>query len=788
MLFRVLIFSLLAFTAEAAIRLDIAPSFDDSYNSQYRNGDKPIPGCTSITTDGFTEGAVGDGGGEGCKAGTGEYDLSVFGSNNTTDAYIAYKDAGDNDVQIQCLITDTFAGSTENFASGGCGIRSSTAQSASLAQCQSLQNGSTAIQCRHGTNGTYTTVNGAPGQSRPRCVILTFDDSTNDVKGFASPDCSTDIVEIFTTTFDFTDPQAYITAQSRSVVSTTQLTIDDVVIGSTITAYTPDEEPPVGTPPVLVSPIPNQSGQQGVAFSLDFRPFFTGATSHTVTGLTGNVSETSDGVISGTPNATAVANSPQNVSLCGVNADGSTCDTAQFFFSQPSGGGDVHISADVGDTTKTLIDCDTFDGGVEPGDVIELASGSRGAVELRDCHGQPNAYITVRKSSSATRLTITGSGGGADAFLCRNCTYVHVNGLLNWTGHSSGCGVDETLSGTPLTDCGILVDGTNQHLVKMRGEARFLIWEGIEGDGNWTGTGNNGADVGVSPNDQAYCNPIETEWREGLVIRRNYIHDVNNEIMYFGPNINHINGCPNGQDVPRLRNNEIAYNFGARGGYDIIEVKSCNDDTQPCLIHHNRVEEAGGLITDASGANSIGISCFEGSCDIYYNVVDRTSAPPGGAPGIACAANNAPASYGPMMCEVYGNVVHDTDGDGIAMNQGANADAERTFRIYSNTIARGAKNCIRLDPQVEGGGFIRDNICADSGLVSLGGAPGATQLNNRVGTVAQQNFENAAADDFRLKTNSPAKNQAQQCPSVDLLGVTRPQGGQCDQGALEFDE
>jgi hypothetical protein len=436
------------------------------------------------------------------------------------------------------------------------------------------------------------------------------------------------------------------------------------------------------------------------------------------------------------------------------------------------------------DLDTSLVDCDTFDGGVQPGDVIELTSGTRGNLELRDCFGTEEAHITIRKSASATRLQIDATG--QDGLLCQNCRYVDIDGLVNWTGHTGGCGVDATLSETPLTDCGILVKGDPQFLVKFRGEARFITVQGIEADGEWPhAVTEAGADVAISPNDQNYCVPPGSEWREGFSIRRNYMHDVAHEIFYFGPNVNYGN-CSANQDVPRLRDIEISHNFLRHGGWDGVNLKSAYAGNN--LVHHNVVLDIGGGTT-ASGANSVGIALFESEGSIYHNKVRRTATPPGGAPGLQCSANNAPAAWGTLHCEIYGNDVSDTDGPGITILKGTNAQAQRSANIYNNTVTDTGEHCITIAPSVTGGGFVRDNLTASCGAqtVNIGGT-GFTNTNNANCTEAACGFVSHASNDYRITSASPAHDQANACPVDDLLGTARPKGAQCDQGAYELDE
>ena len=69
--------------------------------------------------------------------------------------------------------------------------------------------------------------------------------------------------------------------------------------------------------------------------------------------------------------------------------------------------------------------------------------------------------------------------------------------------------------------------------------------------------------------------------------------------------------------------------------------------------------------------------------------------------------------------------------------------------------------------------------------LSIGGSTANT--NNRTGSVASQNFVNAASDNFRLTASSPARNSGTTgAPATDYDDVSRPREGTDDQGAFEY--
>lgn len=796
-------------TAQGAISLSLAPNFDSTRTTAYPNGDKPDVTCVPPAT--WTEVDIGDGFGEVCDT-TGEWVFAVGGTTFRQNAHLIYKDAGAADVQFEGTVEDDYAGATGNNAGLGIGLREAATQASYIFQIHSTNAGAPQVECTYGANGSYTTVEGSAGETRPTDLGVTYDVSSGDLKAFAGG------LEVCSQNRAMSDVLAYGVGQSKSITETLTATLTAPTLGTTIDLYTPSD-PPGGSPPVLTSAIPNQTGTQGNAFSLTFSSYFTGATSYSTTAFpaSSGLSETSDGVVSGTISAADVSASPYSEDLCATNASGTTCDTVQFSFSPVSGSGSTFTVPDVGDVLSTF-NCATTGGAngstwtsvrtsgsnTRPlaGDIIEITSGSRGATHFQNCNGDAGGYITIRKTASATRLTITGTGSGADALLCEDCTYVHFNGLVNWTGNTGGCGSDSTLSETPLDDCGILVDTTAQFAVKLRGKAQNIIVEGIEADGNWPiAVTLSGSTVAFSPNDQGYCvdqTPGDTdgdgtaneliddiEFRNGLVLRNSYFHHFSKEIVYFGPNVNYGN-CGTGEDTPRLKDITISGNFLQYAGWDGLNLKSAFTGTN--VVERNVVLDIGGGTT-ASGANSVGISLFESEGIVRYNKVRRTSDPPGGANGINCSNNNAPSAWGDLDCQVYGNDVSDTDGHCVKIGRSKSgaAYAGRTADVDYNTLTDcggGGVDVASLAESVS----ITNNISAGEPINLPAGS--GTQSNNMTTAESSVGFVDHANNDYRLQSGSAARNggAATGCPSTDIYGTSRPQGTRCDQGAYEFDE
>lgn len=802
--------------ADLPISLHLARNADNTRTTNYENGDKPSSSCTPMSTDGFTETALGGGSGQGCKTASGTYAFSALGLDTISDAYIAYKDGGTDDVEIRGRVTDSMTGSDKPGAGAGGGLRESTSVNAWLFQCKSLQVGTNAVQCQYGENGVYTAVDcTASGTNRPIFWYVTRDKSTGDVKGFTSVDGVTKN-ECASTTRNMSAALGYFIVGSKSATASTQVTIDNAAVATTITAYTPGGGGGGGAP-TLDSAIPDISGTQGDSVSLTFSSYFTGGTSYTVTGLPvgSGLSESSDGVLSGTLNATDVSNNPYSLILAALNASGSASDTISV--TAASSTGDTFTIPDVGDNTATDYDCNVtgdwtgLGGTGRPvgGDTIAITQGTRGNLSFTNCRGQSGARIKFRKTVGATRLTINSTG--TDGLLFENSRYLDIDFTVNYTGHSGQCRPTTTFSETPTDECGLLIQGSAQFGVKFRGEARDITVKGFHVNGGWVKTtppNTAGIDTGLSPNDNDYCvtnSPGDTdgdgdvdlqdrEFRSNITAGDFIIENVAKEAIYFGQNVPNNGKCSSGFDYARLRDITIRDFFIKKAGWDCANLKSAFAGTN--LFENFVCQDIGGGV-DGSGANSVCLSLFESQGTMKHGVCRRTSDPPGGASGLTCTANNAPATWGTLECAIENVWVSDTDGAGISCRKGS-ASAPRTCAIQNVTVTDTGSQCINVNSDVASG-YVRDSIVANCGANNIATTAPVTESNNLECTGSACGFVDYTADgatpdasheDYNLQSTSPARNAGTpaNCPSDDVVGTVRPKGVRCDQGAYEYVE
>lgn len=429
------------------------------------------------------------------------------------------------------------------------------------------------------------------------------------------------------------------------------------------------------------------------------------------------------------------------------------------------------------------VDCKSFNGGVRAGDTVTLTGKNRGSFKFENCYGTAANPILIRNDSSESGpLVITQSGNGFNSE-CINCEYVVIDGTAKWAGAPSGvCGASISNDGEwqlGTNQCGMVftcASGKPQSGLRLTGSSKNVTIKGVEIDGNFPKC-NWG--IGLSINDHKYA-PKANEWREGILVANNYIHNTGRSGIYFGPN---QHGASLGD--MQLRNNEIANNYVTHTGCDGIKYKSAVSGASS--IHDNYVTYTGdssGDHEDGCGAN--GISLFEsGFTDVFSNYIESPATVANG-PGNCIAQSTAYLAInkvGTLPVRIYNNVVHNCKGKGISSTRKSAANPAPVPTIYNNTV---------VGP-IGGGGIgvsslvkdcsIRSNIV--SGVKIAAGQCAESQ--NIVDTVDAQGFVNAQKNDFRLTAQSPAiDGGGGQCPSHDQAGNDRPQGGACDTGAFEY--
>jgi hypothetical protein len=421
---------------------------------------------------------------------------------------------------------------------------------------------------------------------------------------------------------------------------------------------------------------------------------------------------------------------------------------------------------------------DKFDcSSIAAGSLLTLASGNRGPLTIRNCKGTPADPIIIRNDPEGSGPTIISRASGPEGafvFNSQDCIGVAIDGSYKWEGAPSGTtyGIKVTMSG----------GGGPAAFLKIGGLSSFVTIRNVEIDGAWPDIASNG--IGISVNDHSVKRVDHPDlWREGILIEDNYVHNVETEGMYIGPN--YRDG-----DLP-LRDIEIRYNRVEDTGWDAINTKSlwAGDNS----IHHNRILRAGtNAATSSDAAQYSGIMNNAGTVRIYNNWIEGT-----GQHGIQVWTKEGPpesAEVGPFEAQVWNNVIVGAGSlwqpfmaNSYGISIGAQPGCEKPIpSVYNNTIVDSRQSGISLSEYVAAG-FVRDNIVAGVGGYSPIDVPYFIALtNNRVGAVSQFGFQDPTRLDFHLGITSPAWNQgSDDFPPTDFDDAARPRDGAPDPGAFE---
>jgi hypothetical protein len=313
--------------------------------------------------------------------------------------------------------------------------------------------------------------------------------------------------------------------------------------------------------------------------------------------------------------------------------------------------------------------------------------------------------------------------------------------------------------------------------VFITGLSRFITIRNTEVDGRWPEIATNGIGIHIKSGESVLAADHPDFWYEGIRIEKNYIHNVEGEGMYIGPNWS--------KGMIPLRNVEIRDNLVEDTGWDGIQLKSSIQGSNS--IYGNTLRRVGQWIVPSNiEGEHYGISLYEGSGKIYNNWVEKV-----GESGIQHYIKQLPSTFPVQDSEIYNNVVIDTGlkgplvGHGITIGSAAGA-AKAQSKVYSNTIVRTQGAGINFNGNVAGGAA-RDNIIADAGSDAISSPPVVEKKNNRIGKVTDMGFIDSLRRDFRLRSDSPSRNSGSDFfPRSDINGVIRPQEGAADQGAYEY--
>lgn len=400
---------------------------------------------------------------------------------------------------------------------------------------------------------------------------------------------------------------------------------------------------------------------------------------------------------------------------------------------------------------------------VMPGSQLVLPAGTRGALRINDCRGEidkPIRLVSDQTTDAATIIARNENTEGGYVLMCKNCKNFVIDGTKS---QSEGFGIKVTIAG----------GASPSWFVRLTGLIANVTIRGIEVDGRWPEFATNG--IGISLNDHSISKEsMPSAWFENIVIDHNYVHSVEGEGMYIGPNW-FKGGLP-------LRNITITNNRVETTGWDGINLKSAIQGRN--IISNNFLKDVG--IKPNSESEQAGIAVYESTAEVSSNTLINV-----GAQGIFHFLHWLPEEFGVLPVKVINNLVvnvgllQSKKGFGIkSSNQMGYAIPSAVVRF--NTVIGATAGGIDFGYRVRDG-IIENNLLSEVGLNATAFPSGTVARNNLIVERSKATFSDPTNGDYSLAATSTAIDRAiGEFPAFDLRGSQRPQGASADVGAFEF--
>jgi hypothetical protein len=432
---------------------------------------------------------------------------------------------------------------------------------------------------------------------------------------------------------------------------------------------------------------------------------------------------------------------------------------------------------------------------VAAGDVIIIAGGERGPLQIRNCTGRSGNHIIIRNDPSSTSPVIIRRVNGSSSgflFTISNSRYITVDGTGGWVGMPAGayCGAPAGRNGCGIVMKTIVAGDQPTAYYKIHGlNMRDQIHRGFLVDG--TVSYGSGTQIGVDFNDHSINSSTNPGvWRENVTFERFYITHTFGEGMYVGPNTSSDPANSYYDRVP-LRSITIQDGLLENIGREPINIKAVfGDSNHYSNIRRNYIYNSG-LRNDGSHVDAIASQGAQ--LNVYNNYIENVA---GSGVTFATSLGITPTEYlslCPMVPRVWNNVIintgllNSTRQHGIAVI--ASSDCQQSGVFYNNTIKNARGACVNMNSSSLNT-ITRNNILVDcaGGAIKNNGT-GSVSENNIIGSSAAVQFVNNAANNLRLQESSPARNpnpSIRNFPAEDFDGSKRPEGEGADIGAFEY--
>ncbi|MCH6258410.1 malectin domain-containing carbohydrate-binding protein [Puniceicoccaceae bacterium K14] len=393
----------------------------------------------------------------------------------------------------------------------------------------------------------------------------------------------------------------------------------------------------------------------------------------------------------------------------------------------------------------------TVDGsviGAQPGDVIGIEAGERGALNLRNFTGTESDPIIFTNKDGQVRIS-TSSGEGVDI---TGSSFFELRG-----------------DGDPNFQYGIDVYQAGSQCVKVGGLSTNFEICFIE----VSNPGFAGIMAKTDPGANGYAERGSFTQYD-TIIHDIYAHDIPGESLYIG-NSFYASGTPDGYIANDLVGVRVYNVISIHSGREGIQVGSATAD---CEIYDNTLIDCGYLQISSQQS---GLQLGEGTTGKCYNntIIGVL------ANGIVCLG------LGDNL--IFNNVIANTGTNGIFCDNRTGAELPGSYlRIYNNTIINPARDGALIYNELTVNEF-KNNIVVGSDAAydafdTTGGVT-VTDSNNLYQLTADGlEFLDVANNDYRLTSGSPAIDAGADLSLdvlTDLEGLARPFGSAFDIGAHE---
>lgn len=417
-------------------------------------------------------------------------------------------------------------------------------------------------------------------------------------------------------------------------------------------------------------------------------------------------------------------------------------------------------------TSTTLIDGQHYPyNSIAPGDVIELAPGTRGSITIKNIIGTAARPITIRNGNGVSNMIAVGASDWV-GFYFQNCHYVHFTG--NGYGQQYGIKVSEAKTFGILAEFktdNIEID--HIEILKIIGNAigiHLVTDRTYAPDYDYNGDGLINASDGIVNNSNYTI--------ENVSIHDNHFNGIDATTltaMYIG----NSNTLGADWDYPRNRNLDIYNNLCENCDDKVIQ---CGAVESGLKIHDNIIINSCTSGWDDQEAINVNEGCTGG--EVYNNWIQNI--------------NGDGIRFGGEGGKIYNNVIIDCGAVGywdmgIVVNYRDGYSHSEDTQILNNTIINPLHWGIAVNTL--GTITIQNNIIVQTGATYISG--GDVVSNNLTTTnIATVGFIDVGGDDYHLGVGSSAINSGHNVSDYgvidDFEGTPRPQEGTYDIGAYEY--